>query len=69
MSFGPFLGGKRVCLGKSFAETMAKVVVPNLLYHFNFKFVDENNLKTKKNNNIIVEEPVVMVKATANVGV
>jgi cytochrome P450 len=28
MSFGPFLGGRRICLGKSFAENIAKVVFP-----------------------------------------
>jgi cytochrome P450 len=30
MSFGPFLGGKRVCLGKTFAELMIKVI-PSIL--------------------------------------
>jgi len=28
MSFGPFLGGKRICLGKTFAENIAKCVIP-----------------------------------------
>lgn len=39
-SFSPFLGGKRICLGKTFAEVVAKFVVPALLCRFEFDFVD-----------------------------
>lgn len=31
MSFGPFLGGKRVCLGKTFAENVLKSLLPIIL--------------------------------------
>jgi len=31
MSFGPFLGGKRICLGKTFVETMSKIIGPSIL--------------------------------------
>ena len=31
MSYGPFLGGKRICLGKTFAENMAKCIIPIIL--------------------------------------
>jgi cytochrome P450 len=27
-SFGPFLGGKRICVGKTFAEIVSKIVTP-----------------------------------------
>lgn len=27
MSYGPFLGGKRVCLGKTFAENIGKSIL------------------------------------------
>lgn len=27
MSYGPFLGGKRICLGKTFAENMGKCML------------------------------------------
>ena len=27
MSYGPFLGGKRVCIGKTFAESIGKFVL------------------------------------------
>jgi cytochrome P450 len=39
-SFNPFLGGKRICLGKTFAEIVAKFVVPALLSRFTFELVD-----------------------------
>ena len=26
-SYGPYLGGKRVCLGKDFAESLAKIMI------------------------------------------
>ena len=40
MSFGPFLGGKRICLGKTFVETMSKIISPTLIHNFNFEFID-----------------------------
>lgn len=40
LSFTPFMGGKRVCLGKTFADVNVRMTVP-LLYHFlDFSFVD-----------------------------
>lgn len=40
-SFIPFLGGKRSCLGKTFAETVFKFMMPLLLNSFDFDFIDE----------------------------
>ena len=40
MSFVPFLGGKRICLGKTFAEVAARLVGPGLFYQFDFEFVN-----------------------------
>lgn len=40
MSFGPFLGGKRICLGKTFIETVSKIIGPTILQNFDFEFVD-----------------------------
>jgi cytochrome P450 len=39
MSYGPFLGGKRVCLGKTFAENIAKTIVPNIISQVKFRFL------------------------------
>jgi cytochrome P450 len=35
-SFSPFLGGVRICLGKTFVEEVSKVTLPNLLQKFDF---------------------------------
>lgn len=35
-SFAPFLGGQRICLGKTFAETVSKFVGPTLVYKYSF---------------------------------
>lgn len=41
MSFGPFLGGKRVCLGKTFAESFTKSVLAVILSQLDFDFADD----------------------------
>ena len=33
-SFSPFLGGQRICIGKSFIEVVSKLTVPSLLSKF-----------------------------------
>lgn len=40
LAFGAFTGGKRVCLGKTLAETITRYTIPLLYYHFDFKFGD-----------------------------
>lgn len=40
MAFTPFMGGKRVCLGKTFAEVTVRFTVPMMLYFLDFEFVD-----------------------------
>jgi cytochrome P450 len=66
MSFGPFLGGKRICLGKTFAEVISKISGPNLIWHFNFEFVDKKHLNYKPWNNIAaIYEPEILVKVTS----
>jgi cytochrome P450 len=66
MSFGAFLGGKRICLGKTFAEATSKVIGPTLLAHFDFEFVDPAMMTSEKpvNNLVMVRTPVMMVKVT-----
>lgn len=36
LAFSPFFGGKRICIGKTFAEIIAKLVVPGLLSRIEF---------------------------------
>ena len=47
MAFSPFLGGTRVCLGKTFAETVLKFVLPMYFYYFDFELVDEAQKKVR----------------------
>jgi cytochrome P450 len=37
MSFIPFSGGKRVCIGKTFAEVTVKTVIPLIFKAFSAK--------------------------------
>ena len=51
-SFCPFLGGKRICLGKSFAEMIGKVVVTIIMSQVEFEFVNPDNYLRKPQNSI-----------------
>ena len=65
-AFGPFIGGKRICVGKTFAEIVAKFVIPALLSRLRFEFVDpKTNMGNKIQYNLdIDEEPVIMMKVS-----
>jgi cytochrome P450 len=63
MSFSPFLGGKRICLGKTFVETISKIIGPTILSNFDFEYVDKDNYKKKPANNMMnFHEPNVYVR-------
>jgi len=47
ISFTPFIGGKRICLGKTFAEITTKFTVPLLYYHFDFDYVEPKHKESK----------------------
>ena len=52
-SFSPFLGGSRICIGKTFIEVVSKLTVPTLLSHFVFEFpegVDRESAQYMHNN-------------------
>eukprot|EP00347_Sterkiella_histriomuscorum_P011859 403370835 len=51
-SFTPFFGGKRICLGKTFAEIVAKFVVPLIIIQYEFEFVDKTLYKNKPTINV-----------------
>ena len=57
-SFSCFLGGMRICLGKTFIEEVSKVTLPNLMRKFDFELEDQN-LTIPFNNMQSVQEPVV----------
>ena len=63
MSYGPFLGGKRICLGKTFAENMAKCIITIILSQVKFEFVNPLHYEQKPTNAITVSQaPVVEAK-------
>lgn len=39
LAFTPFLGGKRVCIGKTFAEVTIRYTIPMIFYHVDFEFL------------------------------
>ncbi len=64
MSFGPFLGGKRICLGKTFAENLGRLFITMIVMQFDFEFVDPIYYKRKPTNNFDSEEPTYTVRTS-----
>lgn len=40
LAFTPFLGGKRICIGKTFAEVAIRYTIPIIFAHLDFEFVN-----------------------------
>ncbi|TNV80191.1 hypothetical protein FGO68_gene8755 [Halteria grandinella] len=67
LAFSPFLGGKRICIGKTFAEIVAKLVISGLVSRLEFEFADPKQKFEPKillNVDQIVQ-PKIMLKAKA----
>ena len=62
MSYGPFLGGKRICLGKTFAENIGKLIVAMITTQLDFEFVDSVNYEKKPSNDISMPEPTFTMR-------
>jgi cytochrome P450 len=64
MSFMPFLAGKRVCVGKTFAENALKIVASLILKAFpQIEFVDPDQREKKPINNIgLQKRPVILLR-------
>lgn len=64
MSFTPFLGGKRICIGKTFAEASSKYILAMFLPKFaNIEFIDRSNYDNlTRNNALLMKEATIMVK-------
>lgn len=54
-AFQPFLGGHRVCLGKTFAETSVKYTIPLILHFFDMELSNKAQRKTKEDYNIVMQ--------------
>jgi cytochrome P450 len=64
MSYGPFLGGRRICLGKTFAEAFAKSVLSVIITQLDFDFVDADVRDVNPANNFFDKEPIYRMKAS-----
>ena len=62
MSFTPFLGGKRICAGKTFVEFFAKTLIPPFIMNFDFEFVDEKVKFDKPKFNLMEDKIDIEVK-------
>lgn len=63
-SFSPFLGGMRICLGKTFIEEVSKITMPSIYRQFDFHLPNPEQFKMPHNNMLCQREPQVMVKLT-----
>ena len=64
MSFMPFLAGKRVCAGKTFAENSLKVVIPLIMKAFpKMEYVNREFYQKKPTNNVALQKkPEILLK-------
>ncbi|CDW85044.1 cytochrome p450 [Stylonychia lemnae] len=62
MSYGPFFGGNRICLGKTFAESMIKCLSIVIINSIDFEFEDKDLLVRKPLNSILFKEPTYLVR-------
>jgi cytochrome P450 len=63
MSFGPFFGGQRICLGKTLAELMVRFTISLIMYHYEIRLSDKEQIENKPKWNIAGNcEPRIMAK-------
>ncbi|CDW80978.1 cytochrome p450 [Stylonychia lemnae] len=60
-SFSPFLGGRRICLGKTFAENIAKCVIPIIISELDIKFKNDYHYERKPPKNFATEINVPII--------
>ena len=46
--FNPFLGGKRICMGKSFADVAFRYTIPLIFYHMEMEFAADFDADKKQ---------------------
>jgi cytochrome P450 len=51
----------RICLGKTFIESVSKVTLPVLLTKFHFELPDADSFVLPHNNMLCQDQPVVMM--------
>ena len=63
-SFSPFLGGTRICIGKTFVETISKVITPSILSKFKFEHISQEarDAPNPKNNMLCLRTPQLVLR-------
>jgi cytochrome P450 len=59
--FTPFLGGKRICAGKNFAEFLIKSLLVLFVSKFDFDFVNQSDATNKKFVGVAYDLPEIKV--------
>ena len=60
----PFLGGKRVCLGKGFAERLVAMIIPSMIMQLNFEFLEKKFYNETPLNSFMSGTDDLQVKLT-----
>ncbi|CDW88282.1 cytochrome p450 [Stylonychia lemnae] len=63
-SYSPFLGGRRICLGKTFAENIAKCIIPIIISELDIKFKKDYHYEKKPPKYYSAEINVPIVLST-----
>mmetsp|Transcript_26081 Transcript_26081/g.18547 ORF Transcript_26081/g.18547 Transcript_26081/m.18547 type:complete len:89 (-) Transcript_26081:132-398(-) len=48
LSFVPFTGGKRICIGKTFAEILTRYTIPLIYRYYDFEYADPSEMDKPK---------------------
>ncbi len=65
-AFSPFLGGHRICLGKTFVEEMSKLTIPVIMQQYDFAILDTDKLPEYNNMLCRVETEVLVTLKRLN---
>ncbi|CDW81283.1 cytochrome family subfamily polypeptide 55 precursor [Stylonychia lemnae] len=63
MSFAPFFGGKRICLGKTFAQHILTSILTILINQLDYELADESLYHSKPSNTFLQQEFTYKVRA------
>mmetsp|Transcript_43001 Transcript_43001/g.41366 ORF Transcript_43001/g.41366 Transcript_43001/m.41366 type:complete len:119 (-) Transcript_43001:58-414(-) len=59
MSFSPFTGGRRVCLGRALGEQMGKMIMAMLVWKYDIELAEEKHRLRKPNFDLTLDNPVI----------
>lgn len=62
LSFAPFFGGRRICLGKTFAEKFGIVIAAALTFNFDFEFVNKEYYEKRPIIGFHIEDPKILTR-------